>query len=71
MAAAFVRMFNLTQKVGELASQIHNTFQNNRGSGVDIETSSIGGVIKYYRDPEKKSVLLDLPENLKSIIENL
>jgi len=65
VAVAFVKMFNLTQKAGELASQIHNTFQNNRGSGVDIETSSIGGVIKYYRDPEKKSVLLDLPENLK------
>tara|TARA_B100001094_G_scaffold327952_1_gene387311 strand:- start:4310 stop:5308 length:999 start_codon:yes stop_codon:yes gene_type:complete len=65
MAAGFVKIFNITQEVKELASQIHNTFQNNRGSGVDIETSSIGGVIKFYRNPEKKSISLDLPKSLK------
>lgn len=55
--AAAVGLSVPAQQVAQLARGVHHRLQNGQGSGYDVTTQALGGVVRYERSPDRATWL--------------
>lgn len=63
MSIAFIKFFDISENINDLAHQIHSEFQSGLGSGVDVQTALDGGLIRYLRQEKDNAIGIKFPNN--------
>lgn len=65
-AAAAVQAQPTAAEVAALARGVHHRLQNGQGSGYDVTTQALGGVVRYQRSPDR-ATRLQWPQGLHAL----